>query len=57
MTGTVKDAAVTAYVTSAVGFAWISDFNDVLIAVSLLLGAILALLRIVRVLKFWNTKE
>ena len=57
MTGTGKDAAVTAYMAGMLGVATLSDLNQILIAVGLILGAALAILRIIRVIKFWNSKE
>ena len=57
MNGTGKDAAVTAYMAGMLGVATLSDLNQILIAVGLILGAALAILRIIRVIKFWNSKE
>lgn len=54
LSGTAKDTAVTAYLAGAIGAATLADFNLILVAVGLVLGALLAILRIIRVIKFWN---
>ncbi len=54
MTGTGKDTAAVAYVTTAAATFSLTDVNEVLMAAGLALGVVLAIMRIVRGVKYWN---
>ena len=54
MTGTGKDAGVVVYVTTAAATWSLTDINEVLMAAGLVLGAVLAVMRILRGIKYWN---
>ena len=54
MTGMSKDAAVVTYISGAAATWSLTDINEVLMAVGLALGAVLAVMRIVRGIKRWK---
>ncbi len=54
MTGTGKDAAVVTYISGAAATWSLADINEGLMAAGLVLGAVLAVMRILQGIKHWN---
>lgn len=54
MTGTGKDAAITLYIAGAVSAWSLTDINEILVALAMGAGFVLAVFRIAKTIKYWH---